>query len=120
MKALGSITGCFPLVDSETRDILEQTMKDALDFDSFGEDLCKRVYGESVPVLARYFAYYFAFVQTNMNLINRLVESGVDSAIAEPLVLMIRAGQGEEVAWDTHRRALFKSLEATDSDWIAS
>jgi len=109
------ITGCFPHVDEETRNILQSAMVEAKDLTDFSNILCDKVCHESDNPLTIYFAYNYC-QETD---IERLQDAGKYSVLAEPILIYLNMPRGMLPDWDDSQRAIKEVLQAAPNDWIA-
>ena len=120
MKPLGTITMCFPHIDSSTKTILSSIMKDAENYADFCKRLCERVCSQASSPLMEYLAFFFSFNISEYYLIDQLVESGKVTKMAEPLYLIVKYRRGEAEDLLKMNRALISALKAAPNDWIAT
>jgi tetratricopeptide (TPR) repeat protein len=117
VRPLGMITGCFPHVDEETRNILQSAMEEAEDLIDFGKILCDKVCNESDNPLTIYFAYSSSL--GSKVIIDRLQEAGKYSVMAEPMLIYHNMPQGMLPDWHDSQSAIKEALQAAPNDWIA-
>lgn len=111
---------CFPHVDESTRATLRSLMEEAENYADFTDRLCDRVCEEPSPPLLKYFSVFFAFHIEWYNPVDRLESAGNITALALPIVLLIRGRRADPVSWDEMRAAMIRALELAPNDWIAS
>ncbi len=117
VKPLGTITACFPHIDSETKKILESVMYEAEDYNDFADRLCDKVIKESVPPLLNYFAYFHAYNQNRYNLVRKIIEEDTVSDLVKPIILMIQPQ--DSIDWIEFQKSIARAMRASPNDWIA-
>ena len=118
MKDLGTISACFPHVDTDTRAILQVLMDQARNYNEFAERLCEKALEGNAPDLLNYFAYYHAYNQQRFNLVRKLQEKLTSSDLVKPMVLLTRPWR--TVEWSDFQKAIALALKAAPNDWIVS
>ncbi len=119
MKAIGTITACFPYVDEETRVILQSVMDDVKNYNDFAEKLCERALNESLPKLAVYFAYYHCYNQGKYNFLWRLIDANIETELTRFFYLVAAQRRGEDIKWEEYQKAMFSALKQVKNDWMA-
>ena len=118
MKDLGTISACFPHVDTDTRAILQVLMDQARDYHELAERLCEKALEGNVPDLLNYFAYYHAYNQQRFDLVRKLQEKLTSSDLVKPILLLTRPWR--TVDWSDFQKAIALALKAAPNDWIVS
>ena len=119
MKELGTISSCFPYVDTDTRSILQSYMDLAEGYDDFADRLCERVLTQESSDLLVYFAYFHAYNLSNWNLLKRLMDAQIGSDLTQLFELVHHARGGGLVEWSDFQEAISKALRMTRNDWMA-
>ena len=114
MKAHRGITGFFPYVDDETRNIIQRAMNEAKDYREFREILCDIVCSEEVNDLTTYFAYSFA--GNHHYLIQRLQDAGKHSTLVDSVLMH---NMKSYTTWRDSKAVIARSIEAAPNDWLA-
>lgn len=118
MESIGTITIHYPYVDEKTREILQSVMPEAENFADFTKRLCDRVCTDDTPMLTQYLAFYFADVLFDFRLLDRLEAADRVTAMAEPLLFLIKDRRGQGITREDMKKALKQALDAAPNDWF--
>lgn len=119
MEPIGTITTYFPFIDESTRNVLENTMKEASDYYDFVHRLGELVLNTDCPVMVVYFAIHHAILALEYKLIDSIREKYGDHQLLGPNLFYASAYQGTvEDVKKVHEMA--DAILATEpEDWIS-
>jgi tetratricopeptide (TPR) repeat protein len=94
MEPIGTITTYFPFIDKSTREVLENTMKEASDYYDFVHRLCDLVLNTNSPIMVVYFAIHHSILALDYKVIDMIREKYGDHQILGPNLFYASAYQG--------------------------
>lgn len=118
MDALGTITMYLPFVDSETADIIRDTMNRSSDYADFIKRLAKRVCTEETTEYAIYFAALHATNLYFTEEIEQIANKYGFEEILHPLIFSMGSLTGAKVQWNRAREAADNIIQNYDDAWI--
>lgn len=118
MDPLGTITVYFPFIDEETKNVLEDIMKEASEYYDFVLRLCRLVLDADSPIMVVYFAIHHAFMAYEHKAIDKIREKYSHHQILGPLLYYASMYQGTyEDVKKVHELADI-ILDSNPEDWV--
>lgn len=119
MNSLGTITTYFPLIDSDTKQILETTMANSYDYSDFVALLKEKVINTDCNDSVVYFAIHHAAQLFDLKSIHEIGQKYEHYQILQPNIFFAAAVQGRIDALDKVKEAADVVLLTNSEDWLA-
>jgi tetratricopeptide (TPR) repeat protein len=114
----GSISYCFPFVDSETKTTLELVARDAKNYDEFTIHLTERVLDEQSSNELVYIAVRHAVNIARIDLVKKISEAYSDVDTIRPLAIPIRTWSEATLNRERVLSAVDEVLAREHPDWV--
>ncbi|MFX0045039.1 MAG: hypothetical protein ACFE8Z_04275 [Candidatus Hermodarchaeota archaeon] len=119
MEPIGTITQYFPLIDEDTKNVLERIMREASDYYDFVHKLGDLVLSSDSPIMVVYFAIHHSILAMEYKLIDSIREKYGEHQILGPNLFYASAYQGSVEDIEKVHELANAVLATQPEDWIA-
>lgn len=119
MDPIGTITCYFPLIEEETKNVLESTMAEASDYYDFVHRLCELVLKSDSPIMVVYFAIHHCILAMDYKPIEMIREKYGGHTVLGPNLFISSAYQGTVEDVKKVYELADAVLATEPEDWLA-
>ncbi|MGY5876825.1 MAG: hypothetical protein RTU30_13835 [Candidatus Thorarchaeota archaeon] len=119
MEPIGTITMYFPFIDSETKEIMQTILEEAVNYHDFVQKLNQKVCDEETTELSIFFATHHAAVLFDFKCLDKIARKYGKLEIIRPNLFIASAFQGKKSDLVEARAAVDEILANNPPEWLA-